>query len=835
MVRPAERYRLIERLGAGSIGEVHRALDRATGREVALKLMPRPRGGTNLRDEFVALARLRHPNVVSVLDYGLTDSGHEYFTMELVRGPPLADAVGPPGTRAFYELLAGVLDALAAVHAAGLVHADVKPSNVLVDGGSLATAPDRAARLGDFGLATPLLDPIGPTARGTVGYAAPEAWTGRLDPRSDLYSFGVVLWQLVSGTHPFGGATPRAIVGLQRGGSPDPRRLPPGLPAALTELMTALLDPLPGQRPETAGEVLDRWRAIADSQGHRGVLAGRTPSGRSPRIAIEVGTVLGRDQELFELERAWAEARAGRGSPMLIVGEPGIGKSRLLAELALRIQLDGGDVIRASARAGDEPWAGVRELVRALLATSGAAWDERGLSPARRAALATFLSPGQSRLGPGRWMMAETAAELVAAAATQRPLAILIDDVDAASPAAVDLLAYLARAVPDSAALLVLAGRGLEPSRAPIRSPLDAAVIAAARGRRFELAPLGQSSFFALTRAAVGAELGARLADELRRVSGGNPGHALAALEAMIDGGTLARVGGVWVLSRDAVVPLPAAARQGVMARLAGLAPASRAILRAAATLGDSFDRELLAAIVGDGEAPDDEVEPAAYRAEPMSAGLDVTSADGGPRRDPGTDALEAALADGVASRVLTADPAAGQFRFAHAELADVLGRELPAAAAREYHRRAALTLDRRLATGREVPATVMARHFRAIGDLALASRWSQTAATEATRRGDLAGALVHASDALALATPDQRRDAVRLVADLAARHGDLELALHHFRLAGDGAAPLEQIGLELEIADLERRRGDLAAALDAASRALMRAHRLGDAALAAR
>src|SRR5262245_14398001 len=122
-MRPAERYRLIERLGAGSIGVVHRALDLATGREVALKIMPRPRWGTNLRGEFVALARLRHPNVVSVLDYGLTDGGHEYFTMDLVIGPPLLEAAGPPTERRLYALLAGVLDALAAVHASGMVHA----------------------------------------------------------------------------------------------------------------------------------------------------------------------------------------------------------------------------------------------------------------------------------------------------------------------------------------------------------------------------------------------------------------------------------------------------------------------------------------------------------------------------------------------------------------------------------------------------------------------------------------------------------------------------------------------------------------------------------------
>src|SRR5688572_5155734 len=133
-VRPAERYQLVERLGSGGLGVVHRALDRVTGRHVALKLMPRPQGGTNLRDEFVALARIRHPNIVSVLDYGLTDSGQEFFTMELVEGPTLVEAALPAESRQFHALIGGVLDALAAVHAHGMVHADVKPSNILVDG-----------------------------------------------------------------------------------------------------------------------------------------------------------------------------------------------------------------------------------------------------------------------------------------------------------------------------------------------------------------------------------------------------------------------------------------------------------------------------------------------------------------------------------------------------------------------------------------------------------------------------------------------------------------------------------------------------------------------------
>ena len=847
-MRPAERYRLIERLGAGSIGVVHRALDLATGREVALKLMPRPRWGTNLRGEFVALARLRHPNVVSVLDYGLTDGGQEYFTMELVSGPTLVDAAGPATGRTLYALLAGVLDALAAVHTAGMVHADIKPSNILVDGRALHATPGRAGRLVDFGLAAPLADPSGPTARGTMGYAAPEAWSGRLDPRSDLYSFGVVLWQLVTGSRPFEGPTPRAIVTAQRAGAPpDPRRLRPDLPADLAELMVALLDPAPGARPQTADEVLERWRALAEALGHRGVLADRAPSVRSPRVAIEVGSVFGRDHELGELERAWAEAQTGRGAPFLIVGEPGIGKSRLLSELGLRLQLDGGQVLRLSARGGDEAWGAVRELTRALLAIAGPTWIERGPSQGpRQQALTALLATTTGSSGPGRWVIAETVADLLAAAGEVRPLVVLVDDLDAGSPSTIDVLANLARAVHDARVLLVLAGRGAAPARPLARTPVEHAIEAAARGRRFELSPLGQSSFFGLMTAAVGTDVGARIADDVRRVSGGNPGHALATVDAMIEAGTLARVGGQWIASRELVVPLLAAARQGAMTRLAALAPSSRALLRAAAVLGDTFDRDLLTSILGmvpppppaaDG-VPEELVSDNLLSVSTRLPLAETPADDDRSRRiavDPTHDDLEAALADGVAARVLTADPAAGRFRFAHKELADALGRELTPAARLEYHRRAALALDDRLNAGLDVPAAALARHWRALGDGSQAARWCLAAADEAARGGDLAGALVHATDALALADAREHRALVRRVAELAAQHGDLDLALHHFRLASDGAPVDEQPRLQLEIADIERRRGEPARALEAAGAALTMARRRGDLALEAR
>ncbi|MEZ4400056.1 MAG: ATP-binding protein [Kofleriaceae bacterium] len=838
-MRPAERYRLIERLGEGSIGIVHRALDLATNREVALKIMPRARGSTNLRGEFVALARLRHPNVVSVLDYGLTDAGDEYFTMELITGPSLTAAAGPVTALRLWALLGGVLDALAAVHGAGMVHADLKPSNILVDGAALVATPGRAGRLADFGLVTPLVDPGGPTARGTIGYAAPEAWSGRLDPRSDLYSFGVVLWQLVLGERPFTGATPRAVVTAQRVGAPgDPRRRRPELPAPLVELMVALLDPAPSARPQSAEEVLERWRRIADGLGYRDVATSRGTAVRARHRAIALPAQVGRSRELAELERAWTDARDGRGAPIVITGEAGIGKSRLLAEVALHVQLDGGEVVRLSAVPGDAPWSPLRNLARALVAVTGPAWARAGSGAGPHVAA---LLDDHAPLALGRWVLAEALVELVAAAAEVRPLAILVDDAERAPPTVHDALAYLARAAPDLAALVVVAGRLQEPRAGDGPTTIEAAAAAATRGRRFELVPLGQGSFGHLVAAAVGADVAARIADELRRVSGGNPGHAIATLEAMIDSGAISRLGGAWTTARELVVPLLPAARQSALGRLSTLSTAARGFLRAAAVLSDPFDRELLATILGIAAPPvaavDGVPEPLPEGIISVSTRIPVAEAivldDDASRRvaiDSTIDELDLALADAVAARALTADPAAGQFRFAHKELADILGRELTPAARLEYHRRAALGLEDRLAAGQAVSAAAMARHHRALGDGRLAARWCLAAAADAVRSGDLPAAVAHATDALALADPDDQRPLLLRVAELAGQAGELDLALHHFRLAADGAALDDGVTIALEIADLERRRGHPDAALAAATGALATARRGGDA-----
>ena len=551
-----ERYRVIERIGDGGIGAVFRVEDQTSGRTLAMKVLPRAAGSGGLRGEFLALARLRHDNVVSVLDYGMTRTGQDFFTMEYVVGPPLLTAVpaggtpggasaadaGPPSA-SFYQLVGGVLRALAFVHARGMVHADIKPSNILVDGALLTRDPVRAARLADFGLAAHLSEPAAQAARGTLLYAAPEVMSGRLDARSDLYAVGVVLYQMLTGELPYRDSTVAGLLAAQRSGPPaDPRDSRPGLPAGLAELVIGLLDPSPGARPQTADEVLARINefagtdfAIADS-----------------RPLIDVGGVLfGRGRELSVLDELWREASAGLGGVTLIRGETGVGKSRLIAELKLQVELGGGRVIATSGH--DRSLAGLIQEVTA---------------------------------GP-RFARAEAAADALFEVAGEGPLLLLVDDADRADPAVAEVLAYLARAVAGTRVLVCLAaGSGAE-------------VAEVGPERCLELAPLDQADLGQLVEHAFSAEVARALTEPLSRASGGNPAHAARALEALVDSGGLARHLGAWVLKDEAAteVPVPPDAEAAALARLGRLGPEATRALAALSVVGETFDREMAAAL----------------------------------------------------------------------------------------------------------------------------------------------------------------------------------------------------------------------------------------------
>ncbi|MBP7949953.1 MAG: protein kinase [Verrucomicrobiales bacterium] len=200
-------YDLGPLIGAGGMGAVYEAWDPSLERKVAIKVLP---PSVSLDEDLTmrfqrearALARLKHRNVVTVHDFGTTSSGLAYFVMELVEGTDLAQALrgsGPPDLFRTVEIFSHLCDAITAAHQAGIVHRDLKPSNILVD-------PEGWIKVADFGLAkmTDGAQPASELAAGTPVYMAPEQERGEADERTDIYTLGVVLYELLTGQRPSG-------------------------------------------------------------------------------------------------------------------------------------------------------------------------------------------------------------------------------------------------------------------------------------------------------------------------------------------------------------------------------------------------------------------------------------------------------------------------------------------------------------------------------------------------------------------------------------------------------------------------------------------------------
>jgi hypothetical protein len=277
-------YRLHERIGGGGMGSVHRGEHVATGRAVAIKLLHAELAENEeltqrLLQEARAVDRIQHPNVVHVLDVGISDLG-PYLVMEHLDGESVGTALartGRFGADAAIATALPVLEALGAAHAAGIVHRDLKPENVfLVAGESPAST---GVRLLDFGVAK-VLDPALPSLRtrtgvvfGTPDYLSPEQATGEgpLDGRSDLFAIGVLLYELLTGTRPFRAPTPVATAFRVVHLDPPPPSAAVGIDAHLEAVVMRLLRKKPAERFANAREVAIELEGLAPAEPRRAI------------------------------------------------------------------------------------------------------------------------------------------------------------------------------------------------------------------------------------------------------------------------------------------------------------------------------------------------------------------------------------------------------------------------------------------------------------------------------------------------------------------------------------------------------------------------------------
>lgn len=273
------RYRLVEMLGAGGMGQVWRAVDSRLDRDVAVKVITQSplttsQSAARFRREARATARLTHPRIVTIHDHGeAAVAGHQvlFLVMELVPGRSMASFTATE-ERSVESVVAWGLQicaGLAAAHRAGVVHRDIKPANVMVYGDG-----ELDLKICDFGIARLIeesgtgLTGTGATI-GTPAYMSPEQVRGdrTLDGRSDLYSLGCLLYELLAGRPPFEGAG-WSVLAQHLTGTPEPvRSLRPGVPDALDRLLVSLLHKDPDHRPATADEVSELLRGVLEGPG----------------------------------------------------------------------------------------------------------------------------------------------------------------------------------------------------------------------------------------------------------------------------------------------------------------------------------------------------------------------------------------------------------------------------------------------------------------------------------------------------------------------------------------------------------------------------------------
>lgn len=704
--REISHYRVIGRLGAGGMGEVYRAEDLRLGRLVALKrLKPEFTGQAVAHRRFAtearAVARLNHPHITAVYDF---DAEQGFMILELVEGESL-EAVQARGSLSPADALrAGlaVARALEHAHARDVVHRDVKPSNILVDAAG-------TVKLTDFGLAR-LRDRTAHTATGlvvgTADYMSPEQVRGGVvDGRSDLWSLGVVLYRALAGRLPWNGEGPAILYSIlhQTPAPLDP--LVPGLPAGLAVLVDRLLQKDPSVRLGSAAELVEALTRLArraggeidagppvpaDAAAGAGDAGPRAsparpaapdraepsgaPESADPRSFSGIGRrleapLLGRETELRRLLDVLEIARLGSGRTVLLDGEAGVGKSRLMGELAAAAAASGVLTLRGSCAFQEARYfapfvEALEELAsherdRTPAGTSegtpdAAAGEERaGPIPSARAALELLARPDGAGAPLPRsreqvWVLVDALLKEVARAA---PVLLCLEDLHWADEGTLSLLLHITRNIAPSRLMIVAAFRPEELLREEEReppladllhliSPLETAL-------RLSLGGLSRAATEALVAAALPDLPRAReLAPSIHARSQGNPLFTLEILHELAGSGSPSGAG---VAPADSTF-LPRTVLDVLLRRIQRLSPEDRDLLELAAVEGDAFEFDLL------------------------------VTGSGLPRM-----ALLRRLRQ-LNQRHQLIEPVGEGYRFRHQLMREVLLKEMPADLRREYH-----------------------------------------------------------------------------------------------------------------------------------------------------
>jgi tRNA A-37 threonylcarbamoyl transferase component Bud32/tetratricopeptide (TPR) repeat protein len=699
-------YEVTGLLGAGGMGEVYRARDPRLNRDVALKVLPAaltadPAARERLRREAIAAAGLDHPFICKVFEIGEA-GGRLFVVMELIEGETLQSALmrGPLAVARLVTLALELAEALEAAHGRRILHRDLKPSNIML------TA--QHVKVLDFGLAKAIEDPDSDTRTrrsierltdpgvqvGTLAYMSPEQIAGdNLDARSDIFSLGVVLAELLTGRHPFDRPTTSAMITAVLNDPPllQPPAATPTLHPTLRAILLRMLAKSPSERYGTIAQVRADLQSLDPTRLDSGLFAEAVPGGvlqqkrRWPMI--------GRHAERADLVAALERALNRQGGVVLIGGEPGIGKTRLTEEILIEARRRGASPVvgHCYEMQGAPPYVPFveitehtsrivpREALRRLLGDDAA--EVARLLPELRQIFPDLPPPIDLPQEQKRWFFFNAFKNFVDRACRLAPIVAVFEDLHWADEPTLQLLTQLAAPAGSMGLLIVGTYRNVElDATRPFAATLES-LLRQRLASRITLRRLPPKAVESLLSAMSGRDVPESLSRAVFRETEGNPFFVEEVFQHLAEENRLFDAAGEWRRDlKSGAIDVPEGVRLVIGRRLERLGEETRTTLTTAALIGRSFSLPLLESL--ETSARPDAVLEAIEEAERAQLVM------------PNTVGRET------------------HYMFAHELVRQTLADRLSLPRRQRLHLRVATAMESLYAASREKHATALAHHF---------------------------------------------------------------------------------------------------------------------------
>ena len=796
--RSISHYRILEKLGDGGMGTVYRARDQRLDRFVALKFLPpyfsaKPAFKSRFVQEAKAAAALDHPNVCAVYEIGEAPDGQLFISMPCYEGETLKQKIGR-GLLDLSEALgyaSQTAHGLAHAHAAGIVHRDIKPANLFVTNRG-------QVKILDFGVAKVAGVHLTGTGMlvGTLAYMSPEQTSGDiLDYRTDMWSLGVVLYEMLTGRHPFLSESGEvSLYDIQYEKIDSITKLRPDAPEALDNMLCRLMAKKPDERYGTLEDFLVDLKPLREAMDLRpptGTIVESSfafttiakPADLATRVdtfvsGAETNLFVGRELELMRLEGLLRSTCSGGGGMVFVTGEPGLGKTSLVGEFLKQAGRRQADLLLMTGSCVEQYGAGEAYLpfldaFSQLLngpAKDFVATNLLNYAPAWSLQFTSSLFYGtqireqlrRDALGATQERMLREMGDCLKALAAHAPLVLLIEDLHWADPPTVTLIRYLGQIVRHMGLLVIGTYRPEELQT--INRPL--------RDCTRELKAHEQCKEIALemlSREAIAAHLDLRfcpndfsneLAELIQQKTGGHPLFTTRLARYLGESGVIVKRNSHWSLAQDISqmsLEFPESVLALIRRRIELLSDRDRHILQYASPQGEEFLSRVLAQLL-----------------EPEIGQLEIEE-----RLD--SMARTAHLVRSLGEEELPDGSMATRYRFSHALYQNVLYEDLVGERRRQLHRQTGELLEEWYGDKSAQIAAQLAMHYERARDFGRAVQHLKQVARNAARVHASAEAVEHYSQALKLATKLRADDRGQMLPTLHLDRGRMNLNCSRF------------------------------------------------------